>query len=126
MNQQSVSLGGIMNSFKWIVVLLLITIGVIGNYHFSGQPLLIRVGGLLVLAVIAAFVALQTQKGKQFLRFAQESRTELRKVIWPSRKETVQTTALVLSVVAIVGLILWGVDTVLLKSIAWLIGYGAT
>jgi preprotein translocase subunit SecE len=123
MNQQSVSLGGIMNSFKWVVVLLLIGVGVVGNYHFSEQPLLVRLVGLIILACLAVFVALQTQKGKHFWRFAQDSRTELRKVVWPSRKETVQTTILVLSVVAIVGLLLWGVDTVLLKSIAWLIGY---
>lgn len=126
MNQQTASLGGIMNSLKWAFVIVLIALGLVGNYHFSEQSLLVRVGGLFVMAVIAIAVALQTENGKRFWQFALEARTELRKVVWPSRQETVQTTALVLGVVAIVGLILWGVDILLLKVIAWLTGYGAS
>lgn len=114
-----------MNSLKWAFVFLFIMLGVVGNYHFSDQSLLIRASGLFLLAVLAAGIALQTDKGKQFWSFAKDSRNELRKVVWPSRQETIQTTVMVLGVVAIVGLILWGVDIVLLKIVAWLTGYGA-
>ena len=115
-----------MNTLKWSIVFVLIAVGVIGNYHFAEQSALIRVIGLAVLAMVAIAIALQTDKGKQFWRFALDSKNELRKVVWPTRQETVQTTALVLAVVGIVGLILWGVDTLLLKIIALLTGYGAT
>jgi preprotein translocase subunit SecE len=126
MNQQIVSQGGIMNSLKWAVVFALIGLGVAGNYHFSDQSLLIRIISLLALAAVAVVIALQTDKGKRFWRFALDSRNELRKVVWPNRQETVQTTVMVLGVVAIVGLILWGVDILLLKIVAWLTGYGAS
>ncbi|MCS5710252.1 preprotein translocase subunit SecE [Candidatus Berkiella aquae] len=126
MNQQSASLGGIMNSFKWTIVLSLIALGILGNYHFADQSLMLRVAGLCITAVLALFIALQTEKGKRFWRFALDARNELRKVVWPSRQETVQTTVMVLGVVAIIGLILWGVDIILLRAIAWLTGYGAS
>ncbi len=127
MNQQSTaSLGGRVNSFKWAIVIFLIGLGIAGNYLYSDQSLLIRVLGLFFLGVMAVFTALQTENGKRFWQFALDARMELRKVVWPSRKETVQTTAMVLGVVAIVGLILWGVDILLLKIIAWLTGYGVS
>lgn len=125
MSQQLVSQGGAMNSFKWFIVFLLITLGVVGNFHFAQTSLLIRVIGILAVATIAAVVALQTDNGKRFWRFALDSRNELRKVVWPSRQETVRTTAMVLGVVVIVSIILWGVDLILLRIVAWLTGYGA-
>jgi preprotein translocase subunit SecE len=127
MNQQTASLGGIMNSLKWAFVFALIAIGVVGNYHFSEQSVYIRAAGLVALAVVSVVIALQTDNGKRFWRFALDARNELRKVVWPSRQETVQTTVMVLGVVAIVALILWGVDIVLFKIVAWLTsGYGAS
>lgn len=115
-----------MNSFKWAIVLLLIALGVLGNYHFADQSLMLRVTGLCLTTILAIFIAFQTEKGKRLWRFAMDARNELRKVVWPSRQETVQTTVMVLGVVAIIGLILWGVDIVLLRVIAWLTGYGAS
>lgn len=117
--------GGAVNSLKWAVVFGLIIIGVVGNYQFSDQSLLLRILGLSVIAVLAGFVALNTEKGKEFWRFATDARNEIRKVVWPTRQETVQTTIMVLAIVGIVGVILWGVDIALLKIIAKLTGYGA-
>ncbi len=127
MNQQSAaSLGGMMNSFKWAIALTLIALGIFGNYHFADQSLTVRVAGLSLAAALAIVIALQTDKGKRLWRFSLDARNELRKVVWPSRQETMQTTVMVLSVVAIISLILWGVDVVLLRAIAWLTGYGAS
>ncbi len=126
MNQQIALPGGIMNSFKWAVVFGLIALGLFGNYHFSDQSIIIRASGLVALALMAIVVALQTESGRRFWQFALEARNELRKVVWPSRQETIQTTIMVLGVVFVVALILWGVDIVLLKIVAWLTsGYGA-
>jgi preprotein translocase subunit SecE len=125
MNQQTASMGGIVNSFKWTIVFFLLALGVGGNYYYSEQVIGLRVLGVLALAAIATVLALRTEGGKRFWQFAQESRTELRKVVWPSRQETLQMTVLILGVVVIISLILWGIDIVLLRSIAWLTGYGA-
>lgn len=114
-----------MNSLKWALAITLIVLGIVGNYYYGEYSLLIRVLALILLAGMTILLVLQTDKGRQFWEFTQESRAELRKVVWPSRQETVQTTMMVLGVVAIVACILWGVDILLLKAVAWLTGYGA-
>lgn len=115
-----------MNSFKWAIAFTLIALGVFGNYHFADQSLMLRVVGLCFTSLLAIVIAFQTEKGKRLWRFSLDARNELRKVVWPSRQETMQTTVMVLGVVAIISLILWGVDVVLLRAVAWLTGYGAS
>lgn len=115
-----------MNSFKWAIVLLLIVAGALGYNQFSDQSLLVRWIGLFIIAALAIFVAFQTDKGKKLWQFGMASKAELRKVVWPTRQETIQTTLLVVGVVAIVGMILWGVDMILLKTVAWITGYGGS
>ncbi|MBT8151698.1 MAG: preprotein translocase subunit SecE, partial [Gammaproteobacteria bacterium] len=60
-----------------------------------------------------ALVALQTVEGKAFWALIKGARTEIRKVVWPTRQETMQTSLMVLAVVVVVGIILWGLDTLL-------------
>lgn len=115
-----------MNSFKWAVVFLLIVMGALGYHQFSDQPLLVRSLGIFTIAALAIFVAFQTSKGKQLWQFGLASKAELRKVVWPTRQETMQTTLLVIAVVVVVGLILWGIDMALLKTVAWITGYGGS
>lgn len=112
-----------MNALKWVIVVALIGAGVAGSYHFSDQSLLLRVVGWLIVASMALAVAFQTDNGKRFWNFALDARTELRKVVWPTRKETVQTTIMVLGVVAVVAIILWVVDILALNIVARLTGY---
>jgi len=117
--------GGIMDSLKWTVVFTLITVGIVGNYHYADQSTLVRIILLLVIACVAFFTAYKTSKGQRFWQFAMDAKAEVRKVVWPSRQETIQTTLIVLAIVTIVSLILWGVDAVLLKAVAFITGYGA-
>lgn len=77
---------------KWLVVVALVVVGVVGNHYYSGSPILYRVLALLAIAAVAAFVGLQTAKGKSFFVLAKEARAEIRKVVWPTRQETTQTT----------------------------------
>ncbi|MDF7666951.1 preprotein translocase subunit SecE [Orbaceae bacterium ESL0727] len=65
-----------------------------------------------------------TQKGKAFFTFAKESRAELRKVVWPTRKETVQTTLLVAAITVIVGTALWGMDSFFRTIVFYLTSIG--
>jgi preprotein translocase subunit SecE len=107
---------------KWLVVAFLLIAGVVANYHFSSQPWPLRLLGWLFLLGIAAAVVLQTYQGKRALNFARESRMELRKVVWPTYQETVQTTLFVAAMVIVLALILWGIDSVLMWLIGWLTG----
>jgi preprotein translocase subunit SecE len=105
------------DSLKWAVVVALVAVGVVGNSYFSDQSLLYRVLGLLALALVAGMVALQTAKGAAFWDLVKGARTEIRKVVWPTRQETVQTTMIVVVFVLLVALLLWGLDSFL----GWLV-----
>ena len=110
------------DSAKWVVVAILVAVGVVGNSYFSDQSLLYRVLGIVALAAIAGLVALQTAKGVAFWTLVKESRTEIRKVVWPTRQETVQTTLIVLGFVLLVALFLWGLDALLGWLVSLVIG----
>jgi preprotein translocase subunit SecE len=107
---------------KWLLVVALIITGLVVNYHYNSQPWPLRLLGWLLLLLVSAVVALQTQLGKQLLTFSRESRLELRKVFWPTRQETIQTTFFIVIIVVGLALVLWGVDTVLMWLIGWLTG----
>ena len=92
-------------------------VGVGAFYIYEEQSLLLRVLGLLVVAGVAAAVLMQTTAGRKLWAFAADSRTEVRKVVWPSRQETVQTTFIVLVMVLLMGIILWLVDMGLLAIV---------
>lgn len=68
--------------------------------------------------LLALFFGYMTSSGKQVFKFAQESKVELLKVVWPTRQETIQTTTIVIVMVAVTGFILWGVDSVMMWAIA--------
>lgn len=111
-----------LDGLKWALVAVVVAIGVFGNYYFSAEPLLYRVAGVLVLGLGAGFLALQTVKGSAFWELVKEAKVEIRKVVWPTRRETVQTTLVVIVVVLIMGLILWALDSLLSWTISSLIG----
>jgi preprotein translocase subunit SecE len=100
-----------MDIAKWVVVAVLVAAAAAINVVFSEQSLLYRVLGIVALSGVAAFVAFQTVKGAEFAEMLREARIEIRKVVWPTRQETFQTTLLVLAAVVIAGLFLWGIDT---------------
>ena len=98
------------DNVKLILALLILVAGIAGFYYFADQAILYRVLGLLAFAVVAAAVALTSSKGKNLTSFMQSSKTEMRKMVWPTRTETVQTTLIVLVMVLIVSILLWLLD----------------
>ncbi len=110
------------DSIKWVIVVALVAAAVIGNSYFSDQSLLYRVLGIVAVSAIAGMVALQTAKGVAFWDLVKGSRTEIRKVVWPTRQETVQTTLIVLAFVVLVALMLWGLDSLLGWLVSMVIG----
>jgi preprotein translocase subunit SecE len=100
----------------WIAGLLVIA-GLVGFYYFGESPMVVRILVILLGIALGAAVGYTTVPGKQFFAFAQESVTETKKVVWPSRKETTQTTLVVLLFVIIMALFLWIVDV----SLMWVV-----
>ena len=113
MNSKVTSEGTKLDALKWLVVVAIVAVGVVGNSMFAGESLLYRVLALLALALVAGFVAFQTGRGRAFYQLCKEAKNEIRKVVWPTRQETLQTTAVVVVAVLIVGLLLWGLDSLL-------------
>ncbi|ATJ84439.1 preprotein translocase subunit SecE [Halomonas beimenensis] len=110
------------DGLKWAVVVILLVLAVVGNAYFADQALLYRVLGVVVLSVAAALVALTTTKGRELVELARSAKKEIQRVVWPTRPETVQTTAIVLVAVLVVGLMLWLIDTLLGWAMSGVIG----
>ncbi|WP_185232260.1 preprotein translocase subunit SecE [Teredinibacter franksiae] len=100
-----------LDPLKWLVVVVLVLGGAIANsYYASDFALLYRVLALLVIGALAAFVAVNTARGNAFWALLRAAQVEVRKVVWPSRQETTQTTLIVSAVVVVTAVILWGLD----------------
>lgn len=102
---------------KWISVMFLVGSGLVGFYYFEGHSLLIRVVSLLTLLSIAAWIATRTEKGRLALDFFRESHLEVRKVVWPTREETLQMTGIVVLLVIVLSIFIWILDGILM----WLV-----
>jgi preprotein translocase subunit SecE len=114
--------GGALDWLKWLVVAALLGGGVYGNWYFSDESLLIRVLALLGGAVVAVFIAIQTERGRSTWNLMKEARSEIRRVVWPSNQETTQTTLVVLVLILVFALILWGLDSLLSWFVSSVIG----
>ena len=107
---------------KWIIVVVIVAGGVFGNWYYQDQSLLYRVLALLALAAVAALISFQTTQGRALWELMKESRVEIRRVVWPNRQETTQTTFIVVLLVLIFSLILWGLDSLLSYVVSTVIG----
>lgn len=113
MNAEAESTASSMDTVKLGLSLLILVAGILGFYQFAEVSLLLRVIGLLAVAGVAVWIALQSAQGRTVWAFAVESRTEVRRVVWPSRQETLQTTLIVFVMVLLLGIFLWLVDMLL-------------
>lgn len=101
---------GMIDTVLWLVVVALLAGGIAGNWYFAEEPVLYRALALTAIAVLAGAIGLQTARGKALWILMREARVEIRRVVWPTRQETMQTTLIVLMLVVIVGFILWILD----------------
>lgn len=123
MNATSETPKGGLDLVKWLSVLVLLTLMVAANYIYEFSAVEKAVS-IVVLVGLAAFIAAKTSKGAAFIEFAKEARTEVRKVVWPTRQETMQTTIIVMVATLIVALLLWGLDSILLSLVSFITGLG--
>src|SRR5215831_7161540 len=106
--------GTMADKIKIAAALALAVAGIAGFYYLGDRAMIIRIAALLAGMVAGAVVFLTSQPGKVFYQFSQESIAETKKVVWPTRKETLQTTGVVFGFVVIMALFLWMVDASLL------------
>ena len=124
MSTQTEATRSVMDVVKLVFSVSLVITGLAGFYYFSEFPLLYRVLGLVAVILVAMLIALTSATGRDFSAFVREARQEVRKVVWPSRQETVQTTLTVFAMVFVVGLILWLFDMFLFWGVQVLTGQG--
>ncbi|MDT9587029.1 MAG: preprotein translocase subunit SecE [Candidatus Arsenophonus melophagi] len=110
------------DAVKWLLAVILLVIAIVGNHYFRQYNLALRIIVVIVVVTIAGGIALWTKKGKAALAFARDARIEIRKVIWPTRQETLQTTFIVMAVTVVMALILWGLDGILVHFISFITG----
>ena len=103
------------DNVKLAIAVALVAAGLAGFYVLAEQALVLRILAVLAGLVAAVVVAWTSAPGKEFMLFASESVAEVKKVVWPTRKETIQTTAAVFAFVVVMALFLWLTD----KSLEW-------
>ena len=113
-----------LDTFKLVVAIAVLLAGIGGFYYYADASLLYRVLGLVGMVIVAVGIALTTGTGHAILSFGREARAEVRKVVWPTRQETIQTTLIVMVVVLLMGIFLWLVDMMLLSIVRTLTGQG--
>ena len=124
MNTQVETENSVLDVLKQILAFAIVVSGLAAFYYFSDFLLLYRVLSLVAVVLVAMGLMLTTNVGKRLWGFIKEARQEVRKVVWPTREETVRTTLMVFVVVFIVGLILWCLDMFLFWGIRILTGQG--
>ncbi|MEO8314955.1 MAG: preprotein translocase subunit SecE [Pseudomonadota bacterium] len=113
------------DKIKLVLAILLVVAGIAGFYVLGDAATILRVASVLAGLIAGALVAWTTAPGRTFFTFAQESVAETKKVVWPSRKETVQTTGMVLAFVLVMAIFLWIVDALLVWGVKFFMGPGA-
>jgi len=113
-----------LDTVKLLLAVLLLAAGIGGFYYFEENSLLLRVLGLLTIAGISILIALQSGPGRRVWNFGLDARTEVRKVVWPTRQETWQTTLIVFAMVLVMAIVLWLVDMGLMEIVRALTGQG--
>jgi|TARA_B110000305_G_C19229229_1_gene534385 preprotein translocase subunit SecE len=115
------------NSFdvvKFLLALSVLVVSLVGFYYYADASKLFRVLGVLTGVGISGAIVASTVKGKNAISFVREAQVEVRKIVWPTRQETLQTTLFVMIVVIVFAILLWVLDLGLSSSIQALIGRG--
>lgn len=113
-----------LDTAKLVVAVSFVVLGITAFYYFYTYSALLRVIGLLAVATVATTIAYNTAIGQKAWQFFVDSRTEVRKVIWPTQEETLQTTLVVFVMVLVMGILLWLFDALLIMIVRYLTGQG--
>lgn len=114
----------LLDTVKLSVALTILMGALVAFYYYGEVSKLARVMGLIVAVGVAAAIALQTGRGRTLASFVKDAQTEVRKVVWPTRQETLQTTLVVMVVVVIIAIFLWLLDMALGGIVSSVMGRG--
>ena len=112
------------DKIKLLVAFLLVAAGIAGFYYLRESAAVLQLVSVLVGLLLATVVALSSEPGKVFFAFGRDSVAEAKRVVWPSRKETLQTTGVVILFAVTMALFLWVVDSGLMLIVNVLMGRG--
>jgi len=115
---------GTADKVKLAVAILIVAAGVAGYYVLANQAAWMRWLTVIASLVLAAIVVAFSRYGSAFRRFVELARIELRKIVWPTRQETLQTTLVVFGFVVVAGVFFWLLDLVLAWATKTLTGTG--
>jgi preprotein translocase subunit SecE len=111
-----------LDTFKLLLAITVLIAGIVGFYYYEAESQLYRVLGVVFMTGVAIAISSTTNLGQNLIGFAREARMEVRKVVWPTRQETVQTTFMVIVAVIIIGIFLWLIDMLLAEAIQMITG----
>jgi len=111
-----------LDTVKLAAAMAILMGAMVAFYYYADVSKLARVVGLIAAVGVAAAIALQTDKGRTLASFVKDAQIEVRKVVWPTRQETVQTTLVVMVVVIIIAIFLWLLDMALGGIVSWVMG----
>ena len=112
-----------MDKMKWVMVAICMIAAIIASFYCKQN--VIRWGILIAASIVSLGLASQTLSGRQFKHFCIDARVELRKVVWPTRGETIRAASLILGMVFVAGFVLWAVDNIIWRIVAWVTGFRA-
>ena len=110
------------DKIKLLIAFLLVAAGIAGFYYLHDSPAVLQLASVLVGMLLAAGVASTSESGKRFFTFGKDSVAEAKRVVWPTRKETMQTSGIVILFAITMALFLWLVDTSLMAVVNSLMG----
>jgi preprotein translocase subunit SecE len=113
------------DNIKLASAVTLVVLGITAFYYFADYSALLRVIGLLIVGASAVALVYQTTIGQQVWQFFVDSRMEVRKIVWPTQEETMQTTLVVFVMVLVMGIMLWLFDMMLVAIVRALTGQGS-
>ena len=125
MSEKAESPSNPLDTVKWLIVVALIGGLAYGNSAYAEISVLYRALTAVAVIVIALVIAATTAKGSEFLGFAKDARIEVRKVVWPDRQEVVRLTLIILAATAIVGVMLYLFDMLIVWVVGLITGIGA-
>jgi len=113
-----------LDKIKLVAAFLMVVAGIAGFYYLHESAAVLKLASVLVGLLLAAGVAWTSQPGKRFFAFGKDSVAEAKRVVWPTRKETLQTTAVVIAFAVTMALFLWAVDASLMIVVNKMMGRG--
>jgi preprotein translocase subunit SecE len=124
LNTKAETSPGALDTVKLVVAAAVLVGGIVAYYYFANASLLLRVLGLVAGLALGLVIAFQTVLGGQIWQFIQGSQVEIRKVVWPTQQETMQTTLVVLVFTIALGVFFLVVDWLLLQMTQFVTGQG--